>query len=42
MNPATGGFKGAVRSRYFVSHDISSLNDRMPRPKSQGEIGIAA
>jgi hypothetical protein len=23
MNPATGRFKGAFRSRYFVSHDIS-------------------
>ena len=23
MNPATSPFKGAWRSRYFVSHDIS-------------------
>jgi hypothetical protein len=25
MNPATGPFKGAPRSRYFVSHDFSPI-----------------
>jgi hypothetical protein len=41
MNPQTGAFKGAFRSRYFVRTVFRDLNGRMRLSGARGQVKTA-